>query len=417
MTVEGVRDLTTLNPDAEFQRNLHDVLADWRDNGPVRWVLLPDGRRCGVVTRYADAVAVLSDPTMSSDLPRGAREFGPPLDPEVLRTFDVIHEGLLFTTDPPDHTRLRKCIVREFTARRVELLRPRVRQLADELLRPLADRSGPVDLIGAYTYPLAVTVLCELLGIPEGDRSDFRSWIDTAIGFVGDPRDIPRVVVAMDSLNGYFSDLLAAKRRDRAQDLLGALARSSEQGELLTDRELLHLTRMLYIAGHETSVQAVNLALLALFDNPDRRHALAADPELASTAVDEFLRYDGPVVPGLFRYATADVEVGGEPVPRGSLLVVSLSAANRDPSRFPAPDALCPAREDNPHLGFGWGIHYCVGARLAKATAEITIGSLLRTYPEIELAIPAAELRWRPGFMRAIEELPVLLPGPAGGER
>jgi 6-deoxyerythronolide B hydroxylase len=406
----SARDLESpvaLSLDDDFLADPHQCLANWRETGPVQRVVIPDGRECWVVTRYSDVVDVLSGPDVSCDLSPD-RSASNPFSPEVAEAFRSIRQGLFINMDPPDHTRLRKLVVREFSARRVEALRPLVQETADRLLDAL-DGKESVDLVEAFTYALPIAVLCALIGIPDADRKKFRMWTKQALSFVGDSQEAHQVVAAVNSFYEYFGELLRAKRRQPSDDLLSALVRTTDVEESISEKELAGVALLLFVAGHETTSHSLALGVLSLLGNPRQYAVVRDDPTAMSSYIDELLRYDGPSTPGVFRYTTADIDVGGVTIPAGSWVLAAIAAANRDPARFEAPNSLDLEREDNQHVAFGRGIHYCLGAALAKAMVEIGLGTLFQRYPHIELAVPMEQLKWRRGYMRALEEFPVRL--------
>ena len=405
MSTSDVTSPVDLSLDEAFLADPHRYLAEWRESGPARRAVVPDGRECWLVTRYADVVEVLSSPHVSCDL-SPERSAADPIAPEVAEAFRAIRQGLFINMDPPDHTRLRKLVVREFSARRTDAMRPLVQRTADALLAALRGRDT-VDLVAEYTHALPVTVLCALLGIPEADRDKFRRWTDQALGFAGDPERAHEVVAAVNAFHDYFDELLAVKRREPQDDLLSPLA--AVAGEELTDRELAGVALLLFVAGHETTSHSLALGVLALQEHPAQLAMVREDPTRLAACVDELLRYDGPSMPGVFRFTTADVELGDVTIPAGSWVLVALAAANRDPAQFDAPDALDFARPENRHLAFGRGTHYCLGAVLAKVMIEVGLVELFRRYPDLRIAVPVDQLKWRGGYLRALEALPVHL--------
>jgi cytochrome P450 len=407
LSASDLESSVVLSLDDDFLSDPHRCLANWRESGPVQRVVIPDGRQCWVVTRYSDVVDVLSSPDVSCDLSPD-RSASDPLSPVVAEAFRSIRQGLFINMDPPDHTRLRKLVVREFSARRVEALRPLVQETTDRLLDAL-DGKEIVDLVEAFTYALPAAVLCALLGIPDADRKKFRMWTKQALSFVGDPQEAHQVVAAINGLHEYFGELLKAKRRQPSDDLLSALVRTADGEESLSEKELVGVALLLFVAGHETTSHSLTLGVFSLLGNPRQFAVVRDDPAVMSSYVDELLRYDGPSTPGVFRYATADIDVSGVTIPAGSWVLASIAAANRDPIRFDAPNTLDLQRKNNQHIAFGRGIHFCLGAALAKVMVEISLGTLFRRHPYIELAVPVEQLKWRRGYMRALEELPVRL--------
>jgi cytochrome P450 len=386
----------------EWASDPHAALAALRDSGEIPRLELWMGLPAWVVTRYDDVLAGLSDPRLSND-PRHARG----LPPEMLRQ-DFLSRSML-GADPPEHTRLRRLVSRAFTARRVEALRPRVQQIADALL----DRFTPLgraELIAEFALPLPITVIGELLGVPEADRETFRRWTDEMLER---PFEERRAALEVDEarrrMHGYLTDLLDRKRAEPADDLLSALVEESGEEERLDDQELLAMTFLLLIAGYVTTVSLIGSGTLGLLRAPDQLDRLRADPSLVPGAVEEFLRFDGPVNPGVTRYATEDLELGGASIARGDIVLLSTAAAGRDPDRFPEPDRLDVAAASGGHLAFGHGVHYCLGAPLARLEAQVAFPALLTRLPGLALDIPPEKLRWTEGggVLRGLRELPV----------
>jgi cytochrome P450 len=308
------------------------------------------------------------------------------------------HNMLL--SDPPDHTRLRRLVSRSFTASKVEQLRPAVRALVSELLESLAGR-GEVEFMHDFALPLPMAVIGELVGVPADDRSELQPLVRAAA------RGIEPMLG--DEEVEAFADLLAERRRRPADDLLSALGQAHENDDRLTDDEVLSTAILLFAAGFETTTNLLGNGLLALLRHPDQLADWRAHPAIAPTAVDELLRFDSPVQFNL-RTALEPADLVGEPLARGDRIVVLQGAANRDPDHFDRPDQLDLRRADNTPLSFGWGIHHCIGAPLAKMEGEIAFTALLERFPVIALA--EAEPPWRPGFtLRGLLELPLRLSG------
>jgi cytochrome P450 len=313
----------------------------------------------------------------------------------------------MLNSDPPDHTRLRRLVATAFTMRRVELMRPRIVEITDELLAGLAGREQ-VDLVDDFAFPLPVTVICELLGVPYADREDFRTW-STVLLSAG---EIDAVVAAGKNMAAYLHELIAAKRADPVDDMLSALIQARDDGDRLDEAELVSMAFLLLVAGHETTVNLIANGTLALLQHPDQRAALRADPALLPGAIEEFLRYDGPISHATIRYTTEPVEIGGVTIPGGEFVVIALGSANRDDDRFADADRLDVTRPAGGHLAFGHGIHFCVGAPLARLEGQIAIGRLFDRFPDLALAVDANELRWRHStLLRGLESLPVRLQG------
>ena len=383
-------------------------LYDWvRDNDPVHRA--PDGN--WVLVRYADAHSVLRDPRFSNNPAH--------LGPEVLVQMGSspvrrVGSRLMMFLDPPDHTRLRSLVSQAFTPKVVESLRPRIQALVDELLDAVVDRAE-VDVLGDLAYPLPTIVICELLGVPVGDRELFKDWSADASRLLDgylEPETQTQGLAAAMQLAAYFTDLIEKRRADPGPDLLSALISAEQAGERLTHEELLTTATLLLLAGFETTMNLVGNGMLVLLQNPDQLARLRDDPTLDRPAVEELLRYEGPVHITA-RIATTNVEVGGQLIRKGEQAAVVLAAANRDPGQFPDPNRVDVGRADNRHLAFAAGAHYCLGAALARIEARAAIGTLVRRFPDLELVTTAPQ--WRDHFViRGLKELRVAFtPRPA----
>jgi cytochrome P450 len=385
----------------------HPFLTRLRESSPVLQVDMRMNMPVWMVTRYDDVLAALSEPRLSND-PHHAGALT-----EAMRG-DFLSRSMI-GTDPPEHTRLRRLVSRAFTARRVEGLRPRIQEITDALLDRITPR-GTAELVGEFALPLPVTVIGELLGVPETDRNVFRTWTDEMLDRPFDLHsDMTRVEAARERMHGYLADLLAAKRTQPADDLLTDLIQATDEGERLDPQELLAMTFLLLIAGYVTTVSLIGNGTLALLRHPDQLDRLRADPALVPQAVEELLRFDGPVNPGIMRYALEDLEIGGVRIARGDMVLLAIAAADRDPGRFPAPDGLDIGSTDPGHLAFGHGVHYCLGAPLARLEGQVAFTALLSRLPELSLAAREDELRWTGGgVLRGLRELPVTFaPTPA----
>jgi len=385
----------------EFNANPYPFYRRLREADPVHqsplgfWVL----------TRYDDCVLVLRDP-----------RFGRAGFEAVLESVygNSVEQGRLPTSmlfrDPPDHTRLRGLVSRAFTPRVVEGLRPRIQQIVDALLDRVRD-VGRMEVISDLAYPLPVTVISEMLGVPEEDRERIKQWsadiarsLD-AIGLPTDPAIVDRGRTARLAIGDYFRSLLPDRKKHPRGDLLSLLIEAEEQGDKLSEGELLATCVLLYIAGHETTVNLIGNGLLALLRHPAELERLRSDASLTQSAVEELLRYDGPVQ-RTARITNTDVEISGHKIPKGAMVVPVIGAANRDPAHFPSPDRLDVSRPDNRHIAFGFGIHFCLGAPLARLEGQITLETLLRRLPRLALATETPE--WRDSqVLRGLKALPV----------
>ena len=397
MTSTGV----TFNPLLpEFHADPYPFYHRLREEDPVHqsplgfWVL----------TRYDDVIFLLRDPRF------GREGFAPVLSTVYGQEVASLPRSMLFR-DPPDHTRLRNLVNRAFTPRVVESLRPRIQQIVEQLLDRVKD-SKRMDLIEDLAYPLPVTVICEMLGVPASDRDRIRRWsadvarsLD-AIGLPSDPEIVERGVSGRHALAEYFLELIPDRRRRPGQDLLSLLITAEEQGDRLTEGELLAMCILLFIAGHETTVNLIGNGVLALLQHPEQWARLRNEPTLIQGAVEELLRYDSPVQ-RTARIPTVAVEIGGRTIEAGTMIVAAIGAANRDPQHFPDPDRLDITRRDNRHVAFGFGIHFCLGAPLARLEGQIAISALLRRTPDLNLTMTTPE--WRESStLRGLKALPVI---------
>ena len=335
-----------------------------------------------VLSRYEDCSTVLHHPAASSDF-RKSPEWAPPAGVAP----DEVHPSFL-TLDPPDHTRLRGLVSQAFTPRRVEGLRPRMQQIVDGVLDRAAEQGG-MEVVADLAFPLPVLMICELLGVPGEDVDEFKDWSAAAARsldpeFVVPPEVMEGAREASARAEAYFTDLIAKRRNEPRDDLLSALLAVEERGDQLSEAELLGTLGLLLIAGHETTVNLIANSVLAFARHPDQLARLADDPSLIRSAVEEVLRFDPPVqVDG--RVVLEDIEVSCGTIPKYEQPILLLPAANRDPAQFADPDRFDIGRTDNRHLSFGFGIHHCLGAPLARAEGQVALGTLARRFRDVEL--------------------------------
>lgn len=398
----GTRAPETLGTD--FVQDPYTFYRRLREDAPVREVVMPRGLKVWLVTRYADARDALTNPALHKDLRPVQYLFEQHQTRKSTGGFGSDLTAHMLNSDPPDHTRLRKLVAKAFTMRRVELLRPRVAEITDQLLGRL---SGDVDLIDDFAFPLPVTVICELLGVPHDDRDDFREWSSALVA----GGSAESVGAAAGAMSGYLRALIDAKRAAPADDMLTALIHTQEDGDELTEVELVSMAFLLLVAGHETTVNLIGNGVLALLRNPGQLAALRADPGLLPGAVEEFLRYDSPVNHATLRYTKDAVEIGGVVIPADEFVAVSLASANRDGDRFGSDaDQLDVTRAAAGHMAFGHGIHFCVGAPLARLEGQLAIGGLIERFPGMRLTGDPADLTWRNStLLRGLYRLPVRL--------
>lgn len=388
----------------------YPLYASVRAEAPVRQVVLADGRPAWIVTGYEEARQALGDPRLAKDI-RTAAAARPELVPSGLAHPLFGHHVL--AADGADHSRLRRLLQGAFSPIRMGGLRPRVQAVVDGLLDRLdaaaADSSTPVDLVARFAVPLPITVIFELLGVPATDQAALRGWFEAVFASPVVPASDPPARAAADAAHRYLTDLIAAKRREPENDLLSELAAAAERGRL-SEAELLSTAWLLIVAGHETTVNLIGNGVVALLRHPTQLARLQSDPDLVAGAVEEFLRFDGPVQHTTFRMTTEPVTIGAVDIPAHEQVLVVVAAANRDPDRFPDPDTLDISRTDYRHLGFGHGVHFCVGAPLARLEGDIAFTSLLQRFPRLRSAVPPSDLHWTYRLtLRSLMALPVFL--------
>ena len=389
--------------DDQYRPDPYPLYARMRTEEPVFEGIGPvTGRSFWFVTRYDDVVAAFRDPRLGRDvdnLPEALQEQHRFPNEDMLA---VINTHML-NMDPPDHTRLRRLVSTNFTNRRVSELAPRVQEITDELLAGL---EGEVDLIHDYALPIPVLVIAELLGIPIDDLDEFRSTVDDFLRAEDEETSMAAGMVLLQ----YINTSIEAKREQPGDDLLSALVHHEEDGDRLSHIELTSMVNLLLIAGHETTVNLIGNGMLELMRHPAEMAKLRANPDLIDSAIEEMVRYNGPVETPFPRFIYEDIEARGQTLKAGDMMIPVLAAANRDPEVFEEPDAFRIDRDPNKHVGFGFGIHYCLGAPLARLEAKTAILSLLDRFDSIDLAVADDQLEWNSGFfLRGVRALPVVL--------
>ena len=367
-----------LEPPAEFAR--------LRADQPVAPVRMPSGDIAYLVTRYDDVRVVLSDPAFSADRSR----------PGAPRPVAINRDDSMMSKDGHEHARLRGLISRAFTPRRVEGLRGRMRQIVDELLDAMAAAGPPADANLALARPLPMTVLAEMLGVPSVDRARVHTLAEAMTSLTA--RGPAEMAAAQQAMRAYAAELIAGKRESPGDDLLSAMITAHDEQDRLTGSELVSQMVLLFVAGYETTMNQIGNSLVALLRDPDHLAPLRADPALIGPAVEELLRHDPPGDSGQFRIAVTDVELSGTRIPAGSAVLAVIPAANRDERRFPDPDRLVVTRDGAPHLSFGHGPHYCLGATLVRMELGVLLSSLIGRFPGLRLGVAPGELRWRKGY-------------------
>jgi len=388
----------------QFKANPFPFLADLRTSQPVYRTALPDKTPVWLITRYEDVAALLKDERFLKNRRAALTSEQLRKMPWVPPMFRPLERNML-DLDVPDHTRLRALVHKAFTPSLIGQMRDRIQTLADELLGRVKWK-GEIDLINDYALPLPMTIIMEILGVPTGDHHKFHRW-SKAVVSLSSPNATLRVVPSVWMFIRYLRRFFDRRRRDPQNDLASALIQAEEAGDKLTEDELLAMVFLLLIAGHETTVNLIGTGMLALLEHPDQMTRLRRDPAIIKTAVEELLRYASPVFMSTERYAREDLNIQGVTIPRGGMTLGVIGSANRDESVFENPDELDITREPNKHLSFGQGIHFCLGAPLARLEAQIAVTALLRGLPDLHLSVAADSLRWRPSMiLRGLEALP-----------
>lgn len=381
----------------------HESARAAREQGSVHQVTLPNGVRAWVIGGYDDALAALTDERLSKDGAGLRRILGEQLARlgKSPRTSRMFGSSILFL-EPPRHDELRNLVSALFKPRPVESLRPRIEVLVTELLIGLP-RAAPVDLIEHLAFPLPLLVICELLGVPAEERAPLRDW--TAAMMEDDP---DRVLPASDAMERYFDKLIVAKRAAPDDALLSSLVQLNDRGDLSAD-ELMDMVILLFVAGHETSTNLIGNGVRHLLADPGTWQSLGRHPDLIPSAIEEVLRFDSPVRMAPYRWTAEPVRYGDVVIPAGEVVLVSLLSAGRDPEQYPHPDEL-DVRRNAKHLSFGQGIHYCLGAPLARLETQVAFSAMTRAFPHARLAVPGEQLRHNPSVvMNGVNTLPVVL--------
>lgn len=399
----------------EYGADPYTPNAKLRAQCPVHRIDFPPGAESYLVVDYEHVRAGFTDPRLSKRLDNGPDWF----HQRLLENSPVLAYNMM-TSDPPEHTRLRRLAGKTLTPRRMGVLRPRIQELTDDLIDAFPD-AGHVDLRADFAVPLPLTVICELIGVPIEDRPQFREWafvLNQSAYLEGEMAR--RRKAASEAVQDYFDRMMSLRRADPRDDLITAIVHAAAADGTFTDEALISTLIFLLIAGHETTSNLMSNGALALLRNPDQLELLREKPELVPAAVEEFLRYEGPVERGTPRFATEDMTFGGVDIAKGSFLLLSVGAADRDPAEFEDPDRLDITRSPNRHMAFGHGAHFCLGAPLARLEGQIAFETLLRRVPAMELAVAVDQLRWMAdtSINHGLEELPVRIEGRrARGER
>ncbi|MGW4073801.1 cytochrome P450 family protein [Streptomyces asiaticus] len=384
--------------DAAFLDNPYPRYAQLREEGAVHRVALPDGSPIWLVLREEDVRAGLTDTRLSVNKAHSGIGYkGFSLPPAL--------DANLLNIDPEDHQRLRRLVSKAFTARRVESLRGSVQAAVDRLADDLASQGGG-DLVSDFSLPLPLVVIGDLLAVPEADRRRFSTWVSNMLT----PESPQQIKEAVENIHAFLLNLVATRRGALGDDMLSALIAVRDEGDQLTEDELVSLAFLLLMAGSENAQHLISAGLVTLLQHPEQVAELRAEPGLLPEAVEELLRYAHPNQMAIRRFPTEPIEISGTQIPAGDTVMLCLASAHRDPERYPSPDEFDIRREDKAHLALGQGMHYCLGAPLARMEIQIALHTLLHRFPQLDLAVPPQQLRWRASFRsRALKAVPVTL--------
>ncbi len=393
----------------QFRRDPYPTYANLRKNEPVPFISESSmgEMEAFLVTRYDDVITVLKDTRFSNDMRKVGEKIETPWwMPKVLSSF----QSSMLLVDDPDHRRLRDLVHKAFTPKMLQDMNVRIDRISDELLDAMAGKSS-VDLIHDYALPIPLTVISDMMGVPHKDRQKFHKWMGTFLDISsGTKLQMAGKLINMVQMYRFFKGLIKLRRKNPGDDLVTALIKAEQDGDRLNEDEMVAMIFILLLAGHETTVNLIGNGTLALLENRDQMQKLQAHPEMLDTAVEELLRFTNPVEQPAPRYTLEDVELSGQKIPKGSRVLVGIASANRDESAFPNADQLDIERSPNKHVAFGLGIHYCLGAPLARMEGKIALQKLLARYPNMKLAVPSDQVQWRTSMaVRGLKALPVQL--------
>ncbi|HTK06209.1 MAG TPA: cytochrome P450 [Ktedonobacteraceae bacterium] len=388
----------------ETRHNPTPLYQQLRTSEPLVRLQMPGGTQAYLLTRYDDALQILKDPRLLKD----SRQVLTPEERQKLIRNEEAAELLtrhMLSSDGMDHTRLRNLVSKAFTPRAIERMRDRIQQITDELIDAVQEK-GSMDLIAEFAFPLPITVISELLGIPVEHRQKFRVWTNALLNSNG--FQDPQAKQDVHNFITYLKEFIAEKRANPDQEMVSKLIQADEAGDTFSEAELISMVFLLIIAGHETTVNLIGNGTLALLQHPDQLHKLQQHPDLVISAVEELLRYTAPVEISTQRWTSEDMELYGQVIPKGSMVMVSLLSANTDTNEFMDADQLDITRKENKHIAFGKGLHFCLGAPLARLEGQIAFNTLLRRLPDLSLDGDPKDLVWRSNLLlHGLNSLPV----------
>ncbi|MGM0883849.1 MAG: cytochrome P450 family protein [Bacillota bacterium] len=389
----------------EFKKNAHEIYKQLRKNDPLHEITMPDGQRAWLTTRYDDAVQTLKD---NERFTKNLRSLSPDEYAAIMpeKEMDLISRQML-STDPPDHTRLRSIVSKAFSPQMIGEMNDEIQRITDDLIDRIQEK-GRMEVLEDFAFPLPIIVISQMMGNPEDDHYLFKKWSNDFIESANNREKMKDAFPSIQAFRSYIEELIAERRKNPGSDLISMLIHAHDSGDKLTAEELSSTIWLLIVAGHETTVNLIGNGLLALLENPDQLRLWQIDQALTPSSIEELLRYYSPVEIATARWASRDFIWHGKNVSKGDLIFVGLAAANRDPEQFEDPDRLDITRNKNKHIAFGNGIHFCLGAPLARLEGKIALSTLIRRLPNLRIDTASEEFKWRSGIlMRGLERFPV----------
>ncbi|WP_214482193.1 cytochrome P450 [Bacillus sp. SM2101] len=394
----------------EYQLNPYPTLSYFREHDPIHEFMFKYGKRevrSWLVTRYDDILTLFKDERITKNI-QNLMSKEEIKQKSKIKEIDYIINNML-SKDPPDHTRLRSLVHKVFTPRMIERLRTRIEDISENLLDNL-ELNSDVELMEDYAVPLPIIIISEMMGIPVEDRNKFRKWSNAITDVSNGTEEIEKLNSSIQEFVNYLEKIIEERKKSPKDDVISGLVMAKEEGEKLSKNELLSMLFLLIVAGHETTVNLIGNGMLALLQNPEQLAKLREHPENMKTAIEELLRYTNPVELATSRYALEDFIFQGKEIKKGDMIFLGLAAANRDPKYFNDPEKLDITRKENKHLAFGHGIHFCLGAPLARLEANIAINALINRFPNIKLNVSEEDIQWRHSeILRGLVQLPIKL--------
>ncbi|MCU5473975.1 cytochrome P450 [Bacillus paranthracis] len=390
---------------AQFKEDAYEIYKESRKMQPILFVNKTELGAEWLITRYEDALPLLKDNRLKKD---PANVFSQ----DTLNVFLTVDNSDYLTThmlnsDPPNHNRLRSLVQKAFTPKMIAQLEGRIQHIADDLLNEV-ERKGSLNLVDDYSFPLPIIVISEMLGIPKEDQAKFRIWSHAVIAYPETPEEIKETEKQLSEFITYLQYLVDMKRKEPKEDLVSALILAESEGHKLSARELYSMIMLLIVAGHETTVNLITNTVLALLENPNQLQLLKENPKLIDAAIEEGLRYYSPVEVTTSRWADEPFQIHDRTIEKGDMVVIALASANRDETVFEHPEVYDITRENNRHIAFGHGSHFCLGAPLARLEAKIAITTLFNRMPKLQIKGDREEIKWQGNYlMRSLEELPL----------